>query len=395
MPDLGEINWDYLIPGATPEKPFRIVALLNSRAVGDTIFYHIFCASVKRLFDHASLTIYQRDDREYKIDLLNMNHDKDKIIFAKPSFPGISIDSFQNVYDYPASGQPIPSYVFRKDYWKNSGSDRPDLILSPEGMPENMLPCFENPAFLKIPDSKFDPLDAELLSHGLEPNRWFCVLNYREPGYKYRPVRPTRDLDPKRFKALVDYIIDNLGGQVLRVGHPQMTPFPNRPGFIDLAGVENNFMLHAHAITRARYMIGSLTGISHLGSAVNTPTVITNCVDPPYFPGCWRDHDIALFTNLYEPGGRRISITEQCEKSFLGVRKLVDLANNHGYRAEQNSLAELKMVTNAMMETTMDCQSWRIPQYPKDPVKRPNRFDFPMRLRVRPRILEFGITDND
>jgi putative glycosyltransferase (TIGR04372 family) len=389
MTVLNHPDWHQYLPGRTPENPFKILALLNSRAVGDTIFYHVFCASVKRLFDHASLTIYQRDDRSYKFDLLEMNADKDQFIFAKPTYPSISIDSFQSTFDYPAIGAPVPDYVFTAPYWKKSGSDRPNLILSPDGMLENLLPCFEHSAFLKIPDRRFDALDAELVSHGLDPNRWFCVLNYREPGYTHRPPRPAKDLNPKPFMALVAHVIEKLGGQVVRVGHPNMTPFPKRPGFVDLAMIENNFMLHAHAIGRARFLVGSLSGINHLGSAMNTPTVIANCVDPPHFPGCWRDHDIALYVNLHDPNGRRVPIGEQFDKNIVGLKTLMGLAKNEGYRVSQNTAAELAQVVDALMESTMDCQSWREPSTPTESERKPNRFDFPMEPRIRTRILEF------
>jgi putative glycosyltransferase (TIGR04372 family) len=285
-------------------------------------------------------------------------------------------------------GEDVPDYIFHTSWWREVGGQKPDLILSPKSMSSMYLSGFDKPAFLKIPDARVDSLDAELISHGLQPNRWFCVINYRAPGYKHRPSRVNRDVDPKPFMALVEYIIDVLGGQVVRVGHPGMTVFPNRPGFVDLAMIENNFMLHAHAISRARFLIGGLTGISHLGSAVNTPTAITNCVDSPYVPGCWRDHDIVLFANLYDPGGRRVSIAERIEKNYVGVKTLFDMKNELGYSMAQNTFPELSMVTNALMEATMDCQTWRTPSYPSEQGRRPNKFEFPMPPKIRPQIME-------
>lgn len=382
-------GWEEHIPGVTPGYPLKIVALLNSRAVGDTIFYHVFCASVKRLFDQASLTIFQRDDRDYKRDMLEMNADKDHFLVAKPSFPGITIDSFQSTVDITSTGMSVPDYIFNQPEWKASRSHRPHLILSPDCMPEYMLSSFESPAFMKIPDSRLDGLQAELVGHGIDPNRWFCVLNYREPGYRHRPKRPVKDLDPEPYRALMEYIIDTLGGQVVRVGHPNMTPFPARPGFADLAMIEHNFMLHAFAISRARFLVGSLTGISHLGSAMDTPTAITNCVSTPFSAGCWRDHDIALYVNLYERNGRRISTAEQHEKGLYSSRDLIDLVRNQGCHLFQNTANELALVARELMDATMDCQAWREPNQPSEPGARPNRYAFPMAPRIRNRIVEF------
>lgn len=51
---------------------------------------------MKRLFDHGPLTVYQRDDWSYKIDLLTMNADTDQFIFAKLTYRPISIEGNQN-----------------------------------------------------------------------------------------------------------------------------------------------------------------------------------------------------------------------------------------------------------------------------------------------------------
>lgn len=375
--------------GIEPNSPMRIVALLNSRAVGDTIFFHIFAASVKNLFDFAELTLFQRDDRAYKNFLLEMNHDAIHAFEFAPDDPAISVDSFQNIGDIASMGDSLPGYIFNQAKWFETNAHKANLVLSPPGMPEIMLTSFEHPAYLRIPDTRVESLTRELIGHGLDPKRWFCVLNYREPGYPYRPPRPIRDLNPRPYIELVEDIITRLGGQVVRVGHPKMTPFPKREGFIDLAPLEDNFALHAFAVSRARFMVGSLTGISHLGSAVNTPTLISNCSDSIFMPGCWRDHDLALYINLYEPDGRRIPTEEQHGRDLHNRRKLLRLIQEDGYAAVQNTRQELGTAVRRLMDTTADCQGWRAPFTPAPPPDRPNQFAFPLPLRRRVPIVEY------
>lgn len=384
----GGNDWSKSLPGRSPESRFRIFAMLNSRAVGDTIFYHVFSASVKRLFEHASLTIYQRADRDYKSDLLAMNPEVNQFLVAKPSYEGFKIDSFQIVHDIISNREPVPDYISQDESWLSARAHRPNLILSPVGMPEELLGAFETPGFLEIPDDRVDPLARDLMKHGVDPKRWFCVLNYREPGYEHRPARQIKDLDPRPFMELVRYITETLGGQVVRVGHPNMTRFPSLPGFVDLATVENAFMLHAFAISRARFLVGGLTGISHLGSAMNTPTVITNCVSPPYSAGCWRDHDLALYLNLYDQNGRRVSTAEQHQREIHVAGDLVNLVRDEGFKLFPNTANELALAVHELMAATMDCQGWREPRFPKAGPP-PNRFDFPMDPRMRNRIVEF------
>lgn len=375
--------------GIDADSPMRIVALLNSRAVGDTIFFHVFAASVKNLFDVAELTLFQRNDREYKNFLLEMNHNADHILAFDEEDASISIDSFQNIGDIASMGDRLPGYVTQKAKWFETRSSRPSLLLSPTGMPEIMLPGFEHPGYLRIPDTRVESLARELAGHGLDPTRWFCVLNYREPGYRYRPPRPLRDLQPGPFIELVEDIIDTLGGQVVRVGHPNMSPFPKRDGFVDLAPLEDNFALHAFAVSRARFMVGSLTGISHLGSAVNTPTLITNVSDSLYMPGCWRDHDLALCINIFDEQRRRIPTEEQHDRDLHQRKKLLKLINDAGYIAHQNTAGEMGAAVRHLMDATADCQGWRDPVTPAPTGKRPNKFEFPIPLRRRVPVVEY------
>jgi putative glycosyltransferase (TIGR04372 family) len=388
MIHTGTNNWSKSLPGRSLESRFRIITLLNSRAVGDTIFYHIFAGSVKRLFDHGSLTIYQRADRDYKSDLLAMNREVDQFLVAKPSDEGFEIDSFQIEHDIISNREEMPDYISQDESWISARANRPNLILSPVGMPEELLGAFETPAFLEIPADRVEKLEVELASHGVDPRRWFCVLNYREPGYEHRPAREIKDLNPRPFMELVRYITETLGGQVVRVGHPNMTPFPDRAGFVDLASVKNNFMLHAFAISRARFLIGGLTGISHLGSAMNTPTVMTNCVSAPYWAGCWRDHDLALYLNLYDQNGRRVSTAEQHERKIHASGDLIKLVREKGFKLFPNTANELALAVHELMQATMDCQGWREPRFPEAGPP-PNRFEFPMDPRMRNRIVEF------
>ncbi len=370
-------------------NPIKIVSLVNTRALGDAIYYHIYAASVRNMFDNASLCIYQRPDREYKTCLLEMNTHADQSIVIDDSKYGITLDSFCGLGEFTVMGENLPDYLCNNVDWYRSGNNFPDIILSPGGMSYMNLPWFEHPAFLRIPDRRVEQLAAELQDCGVDPSKWFCVINYREPGYQYRPARRFRDLDPKPFMALAEDIIENLGGQVVRVGHPRMTAFPERPGFIDLAPLENGFWLHAFAVTRARFMMGSLSGISHLGSAVNTPTVITNCTDSVYMPGCWRDHDLALYMSLFDAQGRRISVPEQHEAGYHDRGKLTDLLDNQRYTLRENTPAELGAAARRMMEATSNCKGWREPHTPGPTGTRPNKFEVPLPLRLRVPIMDY------
>lgn len=304
--------------------------------------------------------------------------------------PGISSDTFGGINDLFSNDEPVPGYIFLDPRWNGNNCHLPDLLLSPSGMPETALSSFENPAFLRIPDEDTGPLSDAMIEQGVDPNRWFCCIHYREPGYVHRPARFLRDLDPRPYMALVEDIVENLGGQVVRLGHPNMTPFPKRRGFIDLSVLKDRFDLHAFAVSRARFMVGTLTGISHAGSAFNTPTAITNNSDSLVFPGCWRDHDIALYINCYAPSGKRLSVMDLHEGGMLGNRpRLAKIRQDHGYKLMQNSPAELGTVTRELMDATADCQGWREPSTEIVPRVRPNHLRIPLLERRRVRVVEY------
>jgi putative glycosyltransferase (TIGR04372 family) len=188
---------------------------------------------------------------------------------------------------------------------------------------------------------------------------------------------------------VTNFIIDELGGQVVRVGHPKMTPFPAREGFVDLAMLEDRFMLHAFAVTRAQFLVASLSGIRHLGSAVGTPKVMTNCISHPCSAGVWREEDIVLYINIYGTDKRCLSTERQHELGLFGSHDLMRLAKTEGYQFVRNTPQEMNAAVKSMMEATMDCQGWRSPRSRLSAASRPNRFDYPMPPRRKHRIVEF------
>ena len=82
-----------------------------------------------------------------------MNLAKNQFFVAKPSFLGIRIDSFQLVGDLAASGKLAPAYFHNERHWRGLRNHRPHLLLSPDDMAPDMLPCFESLVFLRIPDA--------------------------------------------------------------------------------------------------------------------------------------------------------------------------------------------------------------------------------------------------
>ena len=197
-------------------------------------------------------------------------------------------------------GREIPTFITQIRSWHDRQCNAPHLILAPSVMNEGPLLTFESPARLQIPKERLSGLTERLLENGVDPKRWFVVIHYREPTYSLRPARRFRDASAKPFQELTNRIIQELGGQVVRVGHPSMTPFPEQDGFVDLSGVdEDAFDLHTFAISRARFMVAASSGPLQIAFSLGTPTARANSITPAEIPGAWNEHDLVLHRNLF------------------------------------------------------------------------------------------------
>lgn len=377
-------------PGESSDNPFIIVAIFTARAVGDFIILNTFASSVKKLFRHAKLYVYCRDDRGYKRDILEMNSYIDDV-FLMPGEAFLAIDNFGYFTDIGSMGWEIPKFITRHAPWHKYRCNAPHLILSPSIMEEAMLGSFEHPGRLRIPEDKVDGLTARLIDKGVDPDRWFSVIHYREPTYEYRPARRHRDASPEPHKAVTSRIINELGGQVIRVGHPGMTEFPAQKGFIDLALEEDDiFYLQAFAMSRARFMLGVSSGPLQVTSAFGTPTVSTNCITPFNAPGCWNDHDLCLHRNIFLKDGTRVSAKDAMDNGLYNRALMVSLEQSHGITILENSSDELFQAALKLHAQTLDTEAWRVPvQEPDQTRDYKNQFPWPIPTSQNVPVIEF------
>lgn len=355
------------LPGTTVNGvPFRIFALALDTTLGDFTSRLIFASSVKLMFAHAELTIYYHGDRPYKPFLMDCLPVSGQIGVAPDR--SIPLDYFNNAFD---------GYHKAPVAWMEAGITFPDLLLTPSMMPANAIPAFEQIARLRIPDEQCEGLENELTALGLDRNHWFAVMHYREPGYEFRPDRPMRDLDPADFLALRDYVIDGLGGQVVRLGHPQMTPWPERDGFVDLSAA--SFPLQCFASSRARFALTTPTGPSSITSGFGTPTGQTNTVERF---AIYHDHDRILPKRVFDETGKRLSLAELMP--VLSESQLRPLQEN-GWRVLPNTREELFAMADMMHRETSG--AWR--EQPPEQRPIPTPLVWPMRPHQREKYVEF------
>lgn len=330
------------------KRPFTIFAALLDCALGEFLNCSYFAAAVKLNHGNARLTVYYRTDRPYKDDALAINPYVDRVVkIAGPSV--LPIELFYESYDR--------FHVEQSTNFIRAGHASPDLILTKSMMLTHDLPRFEHYPVFAIPEARRAQVEARLVESGLDPTRWYCCLYYRQGNYKYRGGANYRDVDDKPFEALTAWIIEKLGGQVVRIGHPEMRPFPARPGFVDLSRLENDFLLQAAAMARARFMITTMSGPASVPGMFGVPFAATNAVG---ILGCWSHDHLLLPRHIFRPDGRRIPL-ERLLKSGEWNEGHVRYFYRKGCKLIDNSIDELREITLMLHAQTADTTTWRPP----------------------------------
>ncbi|MBT6136635.1 MAG: TIGR04372 family glycosyltransferase [Rhodospirillaceae bacterium] len=332
-------------------KSYKIFAFFLSRALGDFAIQNIVASSIKSNFENAKLFVYYRNDRPYKDLIIESNSYIDYKVQNKSKNGNFPADWFDI-----NSGRPFvaPS----REFYEIRAHD-PDLVLTPSLMKMQVLPALQNIARLNFPDRGLSTVSNRLIDHGLNPGKWFCALHYRDGSYEHRPALERRDVSVEHFIEITRLIIDELGGQVVRLGNPEMAKFPKKDGLIDLASIPNSFAMQCFATSRARFLFSGPSGPGQLGSAFGTPTAVTIT---PQSVGAWHPHDIILMQHLIDPKGRRVPVLEATAEGYMDEIILPEILGNGGYRLEKNSLEELKRVAYMMYDRTSDCSGWREPK---------------------------------
>jgi putative glycosyltransferase (TIGR04372 family) len=324
-------------PGSQ-SRPIVIVALMLATTLGDFIEYNLFAASFKRQYRHARLIAYYRRDRPFKDGIIEMNTEIDEV-WAQEGQETVGAGYF--------------------DVAPGGDTDRhADIILTPSMMDRTKLPSLPSLARFQVPASKAEACEKELIEGGLDPTRWFCVLHYREPTFEGRGANADRDIDPEYPIEMTRYIITELGGQVVRVGHPEMAAFPAISGFVDLSRGSPDVQHQAAAVERSRFFLElSPSGPMALAPCLGVPVARCNAL---ILSGPTSSDSIVLNQHLVGPDGVTVPIQTSVEKNLLNGVVMPTRLRDRGYRFRRNTLAEMQEVARNIVEITEGCPNWRV-----------------------------------
>ncbi len=349
--------------GHDRKRPFVIFATSLQTPLGDLISRIVFFCTVKDQFDHAQLHVCYRNARPYSRDVISLAPNIDKAEIIKGELPAWLL------------GRKGVERFWRPLFFDfRMGGNHPfyDLVVSDWMADSRNVHALPNPIPLRIPPDREPALKQRMIELGLEENHWFAVIHYRESNYEWRPnISDERNSDPEAFRLVADHIIDDLGGQVVRLGHPGMHPFPERPGLVDLSAEPDGFMLQAYASSRARFLLVGPTGPSALGFGFHVPTAIVDATDAQ---GGWGDMEQVILTKTVvteEHGPLRNR--DLLDADLLSRRRLREL-DAHDLKA--CTAEELAAVADHLFAHSKEATGWRGPKALRtDP--RPNTLAWP------------------
>jgi len=353
--------------GLRPERPFQILGLTTSLTVGDLIANVFFFSCLANQFEHSRLHVKYRNARSYCRDVMSLSPLIDK---AEP----IAGEWPEWLYKLRPRLKPRrhaeigPLDGGRAYYY--------DMIVTNTMARDTTIYALPNPVVFRLPDDRAESLRRELVACGLKPDRWFATFHYRDKSYEFGQRYAERNGDPEAFDSLVDDIIA-LGGQAVRIGHPGMTPFAPRDGFVDLSLRPNSFMLQAAAVSYARFMISGPSGPMTLPMAFAIPYTLVDATDAG---GVWGlAYTDVLTHEVTTPEGKVLRNSTLREAGLLSSFRLTDVMKaDPRYTMRKANASELRTVARRLFDRTDGIDEWRPPpELPKIP--KPNSINWPLR----------------
>lgn len=346
-----------------PEKKAGpvIAAFLGHQTLGNFVMYNLVAASIARSIPGSRLVVLYREDRPYKELVVRCNpHVAHRIKVPADTRAVIPIDWL--------SGQGNSPFGPTE---KAAGLDRPDLFLVPSMI--DISACQQPVPGLRVPDTLTPILARSLEMRGIVRDRWITCIHMREDSYRFRPSRGSRrSVDPSTYLPVIEHIIRNQGGQVVRLGDPNNTPLPDMESLIDLSQDETSFPEQLFALSRARYYLGTDSGPTQLATGFKIPTASTNSMGI----AVWNDGDVILTKTFIGPDGKPVPYREVFEAGTLSVhREVPDF-----WSVGDNTSDQLIAVADHMLQATDGCEGWRqdAPHVAED---HPNTLSFPLPWR--------------
>jgi hypothetical protein len=154
-------------------------------------------------------------------------------------------------------------------------------------------------------------------------------------------------------------------------------------GLVDLAGIENSWVLQAFATSRARYFAGSPSGGTGMAHTFLIPSAHLDVLDcHTGGPDDW-----TLTPNLRLPDGRYVRQDDLFQSGGMNSKRIVEaFGTDEAISMEQSSIVKMITTIDRIHQDTKAFVGWRIAQPP--PPERANHIALPLQGAFCLRFIE-------
>jgi putative glycosyltransferase (TIGR04372 family) len=185
---------------------------------------------------------------------------------------------------------------------------------------------------------------------GLPKAAWFICIHVREAGFSPidEALHSHRNGNiEKTIPAIKE--ITRRGGWVIRIGDPSMTPLPPLPKVVDYAHhALKSERLDIILCAKAKFILGSTSGIVLVGSLFGVPCAIANMIP---MPDLWYNaRDISIPKLLWSESLNRYLRFDEVMASPVAQYRYAVLYRGAGIRVEENSAEDILNLTIEMFD---------------------------------------------
>lgn len=208
----------------------------------------------------------------------------------------------------------------------------------------------DRPPLLKINDSDKNYLIESLMEMGIPKDKWYICVHNREEGFS-----PVDDELHTHRNASVEPLIPaikeivGLGGWVIRMGDPSMTPLPELDNVVDYAHHPlKSSKLDILLCANAKFMLGSTSGISFVSAVFGVPCALVNMI--PISTLALRPNDLSIPKLLWSKElGRHLNMHEIMNTPVANYR-YSSLYCEAGLRIDDNSSEDIIDLVHEMFD---------------------------------------------
>ncbi len=351
--------------GRSEKRPFKAYVPLPNGPITDTLLTLKVAAAVVCNFRHTVTTFETVNANSAVNAAMNLypfsaqlqNHQHEKTLPSAGLFWPGAVDRYNTTHTYWQDFFLTPSLVKPPLFWA-----LPDCPLRlPQGLRDNLI----------------DPLRET----NLKEDRWFVCMDTGRRDHSDRPV----GYDDHSYLKLCNFILDELGGQVVKTGYPGEIVWPSRPGFVDLSTGGRPLLLHALATSHARAFIGPGALGGTLAHILSIPSARTDTLD--LFAG--RPSDLVLTTNAVDREGTVRNQDALLDEGYTATEHFIhSLDSGNLTSVHPNSFDQLLSATQQILSETTDIAAWRPAQKPF--IRDTGSFSWPPHSDLKPRFVDLS-----